>query len=608
MENPSRLFDFIHYQQAKFPQEKAFNHKVGDDWVHYSTDKIIELANKVSCGLLKLGVQPGDKIALATYKNRTEWVIMDIGMSQIGAINVPVYPTISPGEYEYIFNDAEVKLAFVGVDDLYDKVKRAQANVPSLTNIYTFDRVEGRPYWEEIFSDEGMDQVRSIMASIDPESLATIIYTSGTTGKPKGVMLSHHNIASNVFAVAGEIPLQQGDRVLSFLPLCHIFERTHTYSETYMGTNMYYTGTDNLGGEEGDIQAVKPHFFTSVPRLLEKVYEKIYAKGEGLSGMTKKLFFWALSLTEDFEYDKQFSGLDGIKRGLADKLIFSKWRAALGGEVKGILSGAAPLPAKIARVFSAAGIPIREGYGLTETSPGIAIGRFKEGGALLGTIGPILPGIDVMIDESDGDYKPDEGEILTKGPNIMLGYYNKPEATADVFKEIDGERWFRTGDIGKLVKGPKGQPMLKITDRKKELLKTSGGKYVAPAPIESSFKEEFLIEQIMVVGEQRKFVSALMVPSEEALEKWCSRNEIPWNGISEAIRHPKIVALYQSIVDRLNPNFSHIEQIKKFTLLDKVWQPSHPNGEEAELTPTLKLKRRVIQRKYEKEIEDLYNG
>lgn len=607
MENPSRLFDFIHYQQEKFPQERAFNHKVGNDWVYFSTDKIIELANKVSCGLLKLGVQAGDKIALATYKNRVEWVIMDIGISQIGAINVPVYPTISPREYEYIFNDAEVKMAFVGADDLYDKVLEAQKRVPSLSRIYTFDRVEGRPYWEDIFSEEGLDQVKSIMANIDPESLATIIYTSGTTGNPKGVMLSHNNIASNVFAVAGEIPLQKGDRVLSFLPVCHIFERTHIYAEAYLGNGMYFTGTDNLGGEEGDIQAVKPHFFTTVPRLLEKVYEKIYAKGEGLSGVAKKLFFWALDLTEDFEYDKKYSGLAAIKRSIADKVIFSKWRAALGGEIKGILSGAAPLPAKIARVFSAAGIPIREGYGLTETSPGIAIGRYAAGEAMLGVVGPILPGIEVMIDKSEGEYKPDEGEILAKGPNIMMGYYNKPEATAAVIKEVDGERWFRTGDIGKLVKGPKGQPMLKITDRKKELLKTSGGKYVAPAPIENSFKEEFLIEQIMVVGEQKKFVSALLVPSEEALEKWCSRNEVPWTGISEAIRNPKIVALYQEIVDRLNPKFSHIEQVKKFTLLDKVWQPTHPNGEEAELTPTLKLKRRVISQKFEKEIEDLYS-
>jgi long-chain acyl-CoA synthetase len=607
MENPSRLFDFIHYQQERFPQEKAFSHKPADQWVHYSTSRIIELANKVSCGLLKLGIQPGDKIAVATYKNRTEWVIMDIGMSQIGVINVPVYPTISPADYEYIFNDAEVKLAFVGSGDLYDKVNQAKPHVPSLQNIYTFDVADGRPYWEEIFSDEGMNNVRAIMKGVDPDELATIIYTSGTTGKPKGVMLSHDNIVSNVFAVGSEIPLHPGERVLSFLPLCHIFERTHLYAETYMGTEMYFTGTDNLGGEEGDIQAVKPHFFTTVPRLLEKVYEKIYAKGEGLSGIKKKLFFWALDLTEDFEYDKHFTGLDAIKRSIADRLIFSKWRAALGNNLKGIISGAAPLPVKIARVFSAAGIPIREGYGLTETSPGLAIGRFREGEALLGAVGPILEGVEIRIDDSDGEYKPDEGEILAKGPNIMMGYYKKPEATAEVFKEIDGERWFRTGDIGKLVKGPKGQPMLKITDRKKELLKTSGGKYVAPAPIESSFKEEFLIEQIMVVGEQKKFVSALMVPSEEALEKWCSQNQIPWTGLSEAIRHPRIVSLYQEIVDKLNPKFSHIEQIKRFTLLDRVWQPSHPNGEEAELTPTLKLKRRVILEKFKREIENLYN-
>ena len=607
MENPSRLFDFIHYQQDHYPQEKAFSHKPGEEWVHYSTSDIIRLAGHVSCGLLKMGIKAGDKIALAVYKNRTEWVIMDIGLSQIGAINVPVYPTISPAEYEYIFNDAEVKLAFVGSGDLYEKVSRAKPNVPSLQNIYTFDETDGRPYWQEIFAEDGIDEVHSIMDSIAPEGLATIIYTSGTTGKPKGVMLSHHNIASNVFAVGSEIPLKPQERVLSFLPLCHIFERTHLYAETYLGTQMYFTGTDNLGGEKGDIQAVKPHFFTTVPRLLEKVYEKIYAKGETLTGLKKKLFFWALDLTEDFEYDKNFSGMDALKRGIADRLIFSKWRAALGNNVKGIISGAAPLPVKIARVFSAAGIAIREGYGLTETSPGLAIGRFREGESLLGAVGPILNGVDIMIDASDGEYKPDEGEILAKGPNIMMGYYKKPEATAEVFKEIDGERWFRTGDIGKLITGPNGQPMLKITDRKKELLKTSGGKYVAPAPIENSFKEEFLIEQIMVVGEQKKFVSALMVPSEEALEKWCTQHQIPWTGLTEAVRHPRIVALYQDIVDKLNPNFSHIEQIKRFTLLDKVWQPSHPNGEEAELTPTLKLKRRVILQKFKEEIESLYN-
>lgn len=606
MQQPSRLFDFIHYQQAQHPQAKAFSHKVGDQWVHFSTQDIINTANKVSRGLLQAGIQPGDKVAIATYKNRVEWVIIDIGISQIGAINVPVYPTISPDDYEYIFNDAEVKLAFVGADDLYDKVTKAQEKVPSLKQVYTLDRVEGRPYWEDIFTETGQEEVEKLKQQVQPDALATIIYTSGTTGKPKGVMLSHNNIASNVFAVADEIPMQTGERALSFLPLCHIFERTNSYAQTYLGTNIYFTGTDNLGGETGDIQTVKPHFFTTVPRLLEKVYEKIYAKGESLSGLKRRLFFWALSLTDDYEFDKQYSGLTGLQRSLADKLIFSKWRAALGGHIRGILSGAAPLPANIARVFSAAGIPIREGYGLTETSPGLCIGRFHEGGAQIGCVGPVLPGIELLIDDSEGEYKEGEGEILAKGPNIMMGYYNKPDATAEVFKNIDGEIWFRTGDIGTFVTGPQGQPMLKITDRKKELLKTSGGKYVAPAPIESAFKEDFLIEQIMVVGEQRKFVSALMVPSAEALENWCQRQQIPWEGLSKAIKHPKVVECYQRIVDRLNPKFSHIEQIKKFCLIDKEWLPSHPNGEEAELTPTMKLKRRVIQSKFKDQIDELY--
>lgn len=607
MQQPSRLFDFIYYQRAHHPQQKAFNHKPEDRWLHYSTDDIITAADKVSSGLLKAGIEAGDKVAIATYKNRVEWVILDIGISQIGAINVPVYPTISPDDYEYIFNDSEVKIAFVGGGDLYEKVTHAQQKVPSLQQVYTLDKVEGRPYWEDIFAEPDKAEIERLKAQVKPDELATIIYTSGTTGKPKGVMLSHNNIVSNVFAVADEIPLEKGERTLSFLPLCHIFERTNTYAQTYLGTNVYFAGTDNLGGEDGDIQAVKPHFFTTVPRLLEKVYEKIYAKGESLSGIKRSLFFWALSLTEDYEYDKQYSGLEAIKRKIADRLIFSKWRDALGGNIRGILSGAAALPAKIARVFSAAGIPIREGYGLTETSPGLAIGRFRKGEAQIGCIGPVLPGIELRIDENDGEYRAGEGEILAKGPNIMMGYYNKPEATAEVFKEIDGEQWFRTGDIGRMIPGPNGRPMLQITDRKKELLKTSGGKYVAPAPIESAFKEDFLIEQIMVVGEQRKFVSALMVPSAEALENWCHRHDIPWQGISEAIRNPKVVECYQQIVDRLNPKFSHIEQIKKFALIDKVWQPSHPDGEEAELTPTMKLKRRVIMRKFQEQIEKLYN-
>ncbi len=603
---PKRLFDFIYYQQQNHPLQQAYGGRRDGEWAFFSTEQAIMMANSVSRGLIKLGVKPGDKIAVATYENRPEWPILDIGIQQIGAINVPVYPTISPQDYEYIFNDSEVQYCFVGKDDLYDKVHEAQAKVPSLKEIFTFDRHEGRPYWESIFSDEGQEEVEKRKGEVQPEDLATLIYTSGTTGKPKGVMLSHNNIVSNVLAVKDIFPLEPGELTLSFLPLCHIFERTALYVYTYSCVSIAFTGTDNLGGEEGDLRAVRPHFFTTVPRLLEKVYEKIYNKGMELSGLKKSLFFWALNLTDDFEYGKDYSGLAAMKRNIADKLIFSKWREALGGRIKGIVSGAAPCPVKMARVFSAAGIPIREGYGLTETSPGLAIGRFTDDGAMLGTIGPALKGVELRIDKDSGIYKEDEGEILAKGPNIMMGYYNKPEATAEVMTEIDGDTWFRTGDVGKLVPGPSGGQFLKITDRKKELLKTSGGKYVAPAPIENKLKEDFLVEQAMVVGESRKFVSALILPAEEALKGWCEHHEIEWKGMEAAIENPKVMEKYQSIIDKYNPLFGKVEQIKKFTLLASSWEPTKTDGTEAELTPTMKLKRRVIRDKYQDKIDNMY--
>ena len=602
-----RLFDFIEYQQKHHPLDQSFGHKVDDEWKYYSTQQIIEQANKVSCGLLKLGVQPGDKIALITYKNRPEWTIMDLGIQQIGAVNVPVYPTISPADYEYIFNDAGVKYCFVGMGDLYDKVEQARPKIDSLKGIYCLDKQEGRQYWETIFTEEGIEEVRQLKTAIKHDDLATIIYTSGTTGNPKGVMLSHKNIVSNVMNVVELMPVSPGDRVLSFLPLCHIFERSASYAYMHKGVTVVFTGTDNLGGESGDLQAVKPHFFTTVPRLLEKVYEKIYNKGLSLKGTSKRLFFWALDLTDNYEYDKEFSGLAGMKRKIADKLIFSKWRAALGGNVKGIITGAAPCPQGIAKVFSAAGIPIREGYGLTETSPGLTISSFEKNGAMLGTVGPILPGVEIKIDGSDGDYREGEGEILAYGDNIMMGYYNQPEKTAEVMKEVEGRTWFCTGDVGKLIDGPGGKKFLKITDRKKELLKTSGGKYVAPAPIENKFKENFLIEQMMVVGESQKFVSALIIPAEEALKDWCNQNAITWSNMSEMIRHPKVIDHYQSIVNSYNPNFSHIEQIKKFKLLDTCWEAVKTDGSDAELTPTMKLKRRVILEKCKKDIGEIYD-
>jgi len=601
---PTRVFDFIYYQQTKAPLRRAFGYRYEGEWAYFSTQQVIDLAGMVSRGLIQLGVAPGDKIASVVYQNRPEWIILDIAMEQIGAINVPIYPTISTREYEYILNDAGATYCFVGRGDLYDKV--AAAKVPSLREIYTFDQQAGRPFWKSIFSEEGQQELEQRRDSIDPEELATIIYTSGTTGNPKGVMLSHRNIVSNVLAVADLSPLEQGDRALSFLPLCHIFERTASYFYTYLGVEVYFAGTDNLGGEDGDIQAVKPHAFNTVPRLLEKVYEKIYNKGLELDGLARRLFFWALELTDDYEYDKRFGPLQSVKWAIADRLIFSKWRAALGDNVKGIITGAAACPEKIARVFSAAGIPIREGYGLTETSPGLAIGRYEPGGAMLGAVGPPLDGVSLHIDTTDGDYRPGEGEILARGPNIMMGYYNKPEATADVFKEIDGRRWFRTGDIGMMAPGPNGQQFLKITDRKKELLKTSGGKYVAPAPIESKLKEQFLIEQVMVVGDNRKFVAALILPSRDTLLEWCRRHELECNSVSEAIEMPEVKAKYADLIEQVNPAFSHVEQVKKFTLLDAEWEPIKPDGSAAELTPTLKLKRRVIEEKHREEIERLY--
>jgi len=602
----TRLFDYIYYQKENYPQQKALGYKSGDEWIYFSTDEIIEMAMQVSCGLLEMGVQPGDKIALVAYKNRPEWIIMDIGIQQVGAINVPVYSTISSREYEYIFNDASVKHCFVGTGDLYDKVEAAKGKVTDLDRIYTFDKQEGRPYWKDIFSDKGKEKVQERMDQIKPEELATIIYTSGTTGNPKGVMLSHNNIVSNVEGVIQLLPVVAGERVLSFLPICHVFERSASYAYVYSGVNVIFTGTDNLGGENGDLAAIKPHFFTTVPRLLEKVYEKIYNKGLTLTGLKKKLFFWALNMTDDYEYDKSYSGLSGIKRNIADKLIFSKWRAALGGNVKGILTGAAPCPVKMAKVFSAAGVPIREGYGLTETSPGLTINTYKPDGAMLGTVGPMLPNVEIFIDRSDGNYRDEEGEILAKGPNIMMGYHNKPEATAKVFKEINGVRWFCTGDIGKLIKHKSGRPFLKITDRKKELLKTSGGKYVAPAPIENKLKEDFLIEQVMVVGDQKKFVSALIVPAPEALRDWCEECGKGWTDLSKAVKDPTVISHYQGIIDKYNPEFSHIEQIKKFVLLDATWDAVKTDGTDAELTPTMKLKRRVIREKYQGDIDGIY--
>ena len=600
-----RLFDYAYEQLENNPLANSIGQKRDGKWEFFSTEKMVSSAEKLAAGLLKKGYTKGDKIAISSYKNRPEWLIVDLATQLIGIINVPLYPTISPKEYVYILNDAEVKACFVGAQDLYDKVKKAQPDVASLKEIFCFDKKEGRAYWEDVFTEQGIDEVHKISKTIKPEELATIIYTSGTTGNPKGVMLAHSNISSIIQSTSQLLPVKKGEKALSFLPFCHIFERAVIFCYLKCNVEVYCTGTDNLGGESGDLQDVKPNFFTTVPRLLEKVYEKIYNKGLELTGAKKKLFFWALDLTKDHDYDVTYSGMNGLKRKIADKLIFSKWRAALGGNLNAIVTGAAPMPAKIARVFTAAGIPILEGYGLTETSPTLTVNSLGTNSAMIGTVGPTLDIVDIQIEEDAENYGPGEGEILAHGPNVMIGYYNKPDKTNEVFTEINGKRYFRTGDIGKFVhKG--GREFLKITDRKKELLKTSGGKYVAPAPIESRLKEDGMIEQAMVVGDGKKFVSALIIPSEDALKSACADCGITWTSKPEMLENHEVQALFQKCIDKLNPGFSKVEQIKKFTLLDSAWEPIKSDGTASELTPTLKLKRRVILDKCHSQIEQMY--
>lgn len=601
---PTRLFDIpaLQLEQGKLAASIGGKHINGHNY-SYSTEEFIKLANQVSLGLLQIGVKPGDKIALISHNNRPEWNIMDIGMAQIGVINVPVYPTISPREYVYIFNDASIKYCFLGHGDLVDKVRKAQPDIPSLQGIFTFDKVTGEKdangtdinHWETIFTEGDMSPVEKIKASIKTEDLATLIYTSGTTGNPKGVMLSHKNIISNIEAVSPLVPILRGDIALSFLPLCHVFERVVTYAYMYLGASIMYAQSVETLGES--LKEVRPHFFTTVPRLLEKVYEKIVTKAKEGSPVKQKIFFGAEALTEQYYYGFKPSGFNAVKWFLADKIVFSKVRENLGGRIKGILTGAAACPRKMAQFFSAMGIPVREGYGMTETSPAIAVSGYAPNLALLGTVGPVIDNVVVKIDVDEEAYGPNSGEITLKGPNVMMGYYNQPEKTAEVFNE-DG--WFLTGDVGKLIKKD-GVEFLKITDRKKELLKTSGGKYVAPAPIEAKFREDFLVEQMIVIGDNHKFVAAIILPAFDTLAQWCKKKGINVSSKEEMIQNKQVVAYYEDLAEKLNPNFSKVEQIKKIELVTGPW-----DIDSGHLTPTMKLKRRVLLQEYSALIEKIY--
>ncbi len=584
--NPTRLFDLLPLHLLKYNKEDAFANKVNGQWVKYSSQDLINNANKLSLGLLSLGIKKGDKVAIIS-PNRPEWNFVDFGVQQLGAISVPMYPTITEEDYKYIFTDAEVKIVFVADEYLYNRVKSATKTLTSIQEVYTFNRVDGAKHWtelKEMGNGSDLSQLELIKNEIDKEDLLTIIYTSGTTGNPKGVMLTHRNIMSNVEASTPNVPVDSTGRALSFLPMCHIYERMCIYLYMRSGVSIYYAESMETIGE--NLKEVKPQVFTTVPRLLEKVYDKIVSKGYEQKGIKKKLFFWALNLGLQYDPNQDKGWWYNRQLKLANKLVFSKWREALGGNIKIVSVGAAALQPRLARVFWAAGIPVAEGYGLTETSPVIATNSIVVEDMRIGTVGKIISGVQVKIAE--------DGEILAKGPNIMKGYFKKPDLTAEV---IDKDGWFHTGDIGEMVENK----FLKITDRKKEMFKTSGGKYVAPQMIENKLKESMLVEQAMVVGDGQKHPSALIVPAFLALKEWAKLHNIPYTTDENMITKSEVLDKYQAEIDKLNLSFAQYEQVKKFVLLPNIW-----SIEGGELTPTLKLKRKIINTKYKDQIDSLY--
>lgn len=589
-----RLFDCLDHQLQHFPRPDMLAAKEKGQWVKYSTLQVADTVNRLSAGLMKLGVsgndmtpEGSDKIAIIS-NNRPEWVFTDLATQQLGAILVPVYPTTNPLELEFILNDAAVKFIFVSSEELLLKIKSLLSKVPSLKNVYTFDRIEGAAHWSEVTGladEESLQKVAAIKQTIPYSHLATIIYTSGTTGTPKGVMLSHKNIYSNVQFSKESFPFKDapGTKVLSFLPLNHIFEKTCTYIYLYSGISIYYAESLDTIGD--NLREVQPNGFTTVPRLLEKVFERIMNKGNELTGVKRKLFFWAVALGE--KYDNRISGglWYNLQLALANKLIFSKWREALGGKVSFVITGGAACQVKLLRIFNAAGVPVYEGYGPTENSPVISVNRQEKDGTKFGTVGPVLNGIQVKLAE--------DGEICVTGPCVMEGYFKRPDITAEAV--IDG--WLHTGDIGVFEEGK----FLKITDRKKELFKTSGGKYVAPQPIENKFKESPFIEQIMVVGADRKFVGALIVPSFTTLRDWMKEKGLKYTTNEDVVNHPQVLELYRGLVESFNVFFNHVEQIKKFELLPREW-----TIETGEMTPKLSLKRKVVMEKFKDAIERIY--
>lgn len=586
---PTRLFDLIEYQYQKHPLEDALAYKEGNQWKKYSTSAVINIIDAVSSGFLNLGLAKNDKVGIVS-NNRPEWNFIDLALQQIGAVSVPMYPTITEKDYRYIFEDSELKYVFFSDTVLYQKVKAASEGLEQIKGIYSFDSLTDVEHWSEVkkLGEKDPKDLQPYKDKVSAEDLVTLIYTSGTTGNPKGVMLTHDNILSNAIAVRKNLPVEELSiqTSLSFLPLCHIFERTTFYFYLYSSISIYYA--ENLEKIGDNLKEVKPEMFTTVPRLLEKIYDKIVAKGTELTGIKKQLFFWALNLGHHYERQKNLGFLYNLKLKIANKIIFSKWREAVGGNIKLIASGGAALQPRLATIFWAAQIPVLEAYGLTETSPGIAFNRYHKEDMRIGTVGPALPGVEIKIAE--------DGEVLAKGPNIMKGYYNQPEKTAEV---IDAEGWFHTGDIGEMVEGR----FLKITDRKKEMFKTSGGKYIAPQLIENKLKESIFIEQVMVVGDGQKFPGTLIVPNFDALKEWCKHKGIPYSSNAEMIKEERVLAKFEKEVDKANAQFAQWEKIKKTILLPELW-----TVEAGQLTAKLSLKRKVIMQGFKNEIDAIYQS
>ena len=567
----TRVFDLLAYSLEN-PKQEFVSGKINGQWIHYSTSQFCETIDDLSRGLLKLGIKKGGRVGVMSH-NRPEWNIADFAANQLGAYQIPLYPTLSAHDIEFILSDAQVSIIFVANQELYAKLQPCVAKVNPTIKIFTFDKIPSATHWSFLL-EEGRQaphiDLENYRAAVTPNDLLTIIYTSGTTGTPKGVMLSHGNLVTNFKNSAVVLPkgLEKG---LSFLPLSHIFERMVIYLYMYARVAVFYA--ESLETIVADIQHVKPHVFSTVPRLLEKVYDKILEKGKELTGIKKSIFFWSLKLAEGFETTAP--SWYNLKLGIARKLVFRKWQEALGGKVKVIISGGAALNQRLARIFWAAGMPVFEGYGLTETSPVITVNHLN--GIMFGTVGELIKGAELKIAA--------DGEILARGENVMKGYYNRPDLTA---KEIDAEGWFHTGDIGELIEGR----FLKITDRKKEMFKTAGGKYVAPQILENKYKESSFIEQIMVLGENRKFPSALIVPNFHVLKKWAEKHNITYQNEADLISSENVKSKIQGEIDRFGADFGNWEKVKRIALLAKEW--SIDGGE---LTPKMSLKRKIINEK-----------